>query len=97
MSTSEMNETDRPNVAATAPPLVRQCICIVLLLLSRFALKALIPGFEGFMWAIQVSLGCAVAILLWWLVFSRAPWPSRRIVRCFGNTEKHAPVTLWGW
>ena len=52
-------------------------ICIVLLLLSRFALKALIPGFEGFMWAIQGSLGCAVAIVLWWLFFSRARWLDR--------------------
>ena len=93
MSTSEMT---KPITETSQRPLRlwSGVICIVLLLLSRFALKALIPGFEGLMWAIQGSLGCAVAILLWWLFFSRAPWPSR-IVRCFGNTEKH--VTLWGW
>ena len=96
MSTSEM--TNRIAETSSRPlRLWPGMICIVLLLLFRFALKAVIPGFEGFMWAIQGSLGCAVAILPWWLVFSRAPWPSRRIVRCFGNTEKHAPVTLWGW
>ncbi|MBI5280671.1 MAG: PQQ-binding-like beta-propeller repeat protein [Candidatus Solibacter usitatus] len=52
-------------------------ILFVLLLLFRFAVKALIPGFEGFMWAIEGSLGCAVAIILWWLFFSRAPWLDR--------------------
>jgi outer membrane protein assembly factor BamB len=52
-------------------------IAIVLLILARFAVKALVPGFEGFMWAIQGSLGCAVAIIFWWLFFSRAPWLDR--------------------
>jgi len=52
-------------------------VAIVLLILARFALKALVPGFEGFMWAIQGSLLCAAAIILWWLFFSRAPWPDR--------------------
>jgi outer membrane protein assembly factor BamB len=52
-------------------------IAVVLLFLSRFAVKALVPGFEGFTWAIQGSLGCAVAIILWWLFFSRAPWLDR--------------------
>ncbi len=48
-------------------------VAIVLLILSRFFVKALIPGFEGFMWAIEGSFGCAVAVILWWLLFSRAP------------------------
>ena len=52
-------------------------IAIVLLLLSRFAVKAVIPGFTGFMWAIEGSLVCAVAIILWWLFFSRATWLDR--------------------
>ena len=52
-------------------------IAIVLLLACRFAVKALVPGFEGFKWAIQGSLCCAVAIILWWLFFSRAPWLDR--------------------
>ena len=52
-------------------------IAIILLFLCRFAIKAVIPGFGGFMWAIQGSLGCAIAILLWWVFFSRAPWLDR--------------------
>ena len=52
-------------------------IAIILLFLSRFGVKAVIPGFEGFMWAIEGVFGCAVVIVLWWLFFSRAPWPDR--------------------
>jgi outer membrane protein assembly factor BamB len=52
-------------------------IAIVLLFLARFGIKAVVPGFEGFMWAIQGSFMCAAAILLWWLFFSRAPWLDR--------------------
>jgi outer membrane protein assembly factor BamB len=52
-------------------------IAVILLFLSRFGVKALVPGFEGFMWAIQGSFGCAVMIVLWWLFFSRAPWLDR--------------------
>lgn len=52
-------------------------VAIVLLFLCRFGLKAFIPGFTGFMWAIQASFGCAFVILLWWLFFSRAPWLDR--------------------
>ncbi|MBI3209485.1 MAG: PQQ-like beta-propeller repeat protein [Candidatus Solibacter usitatus] len=52
-------------------------IAIVLLLLSRFAVKAVIPGFGGFMWAIQGSLACAVVVILWWLFLSRARWLDR--------------------
>ncbi|MBI5086165.1 MAG: hypothetical protein HZB13_16400 [Acidobacteria bacterium] len=40
-------------------------VLLVLLLLFRFAVKALIPGLQGFAWAVQGALGCAVAILLW--------------------------------
>jgi outer membrane protein assembly factor BamB len=50
---------------------------IVLLLLFRFALKAVVPGLQGFMWAIEGTLGCAVAVILWWVLFSRAPWLDR--------------------
>ncbi|MBK7925916.1 MAG: hypothetical protein IPJ98_00045 [Bryobacterales bacterium] len=45
----------------------------VVLLVSRFGVKALVPGFGGFMYAIEGVFGCAALILLWWLFFSRAP------------------------
>jgi len=72
---------DRAQSAATLPGkplrLWPGVIAIVLLFLSRFGVKALVPGFEGFVWAIQGSFGCAVVIILWWLFFSRAPWLDR--------------------
>jgi len=49
----------------------------VVLLVSRFGVKALVPGFGGFMYAIEGVFGCAAVILLWWLFFSRAPWLER--------------------
>lgn len=50
---------------------------IILLFISRFGVKAIMPGFEGFMWAMEGTFACAVAILLWWLFFSRAAWVDR--------------------
>lgn len=50
---------------------------VALLFLSRFGVKAVVPGFEGFMWAIQGAFGCALAVLAWWLFFSRAAWLDR--------------------
>ena len=76
MSTVEKTKRT-PEVSPRPLRLWPGVIAIVLLLLSRFAVKALIPGFEGFMWAIEGSFGCAVAIVLWWLFFSRAPWLDR--------------------
>ena len=76
MSTVEKTE----RIAEPSPRPLRLwpgVIGIVLLFLSRFGVKAVIPGFEGFMYAIEGSLGCAVAIILWWLFFSRAPWLDR--------------------
>ena len=52
-------------------------IAIVLLFLFRFGVKAVVPGFGGFKWAILGSLGCAALIALWWLFLSRAPWLDR--------------------
>jgi outer membrane protein assembly factor BamB len=49
----------------------------VLLVLCRFGVKAVVPGFQGFMYAIEAVLGCAVIMLVWWLFFSRAPWLER--------------------
>jgi len=76
MSTVEMG---KPVPEASPRPLRLWpgVIAIGLLFLARFGVKAVIPGFEGFMWAIQGSFGCALAVILWWLFFSRAPWLDR--------------------
>ncbi len=47
----------------------------VLLLLFKFVVPIVVP--DTVIVAIFGSLGCAVAILLWWLFFSRAPWSER--------------------
>lgn len=52
-------------------------IAVVLLCIARYSLKAWIPGFEGFLWAIQGMFASVAVILLWWLFFSRAPWIDR--------------------
>ena len=75
---STVEQTERITEASPRPlRLWPGVIAIVLLFLSRFGVKAVIPGFQGFMWAIEGSLACAVAIILWWLFFSRAPWADR--------------------
>ena len=50
---------------------------VVLLWLARFGLKAVIPGFRGFSLGMMWALGAAVAVVLWWAFFSRAPWFER--------------------
>src|SRR5687767_9474432 len=50
---------------------------LVLLFVFRFGVKALVPGIEGFGYAVLGSLGCMLLILLWWLFFSRARWVER--------------------
>ena len=50
---------------------------VVLLFVFRIAVKALVPGIEGFGYAVLGSLGCMLAIILWWLIFSRARWVER--------------------
>lgn len=76
-----MNPSDTPEQTPQPPQhplrLWPGLIAIALLILSRFGLKALIPGFEGFLLAIQGSFACAAAIVVWWLFFSRAAWLDR--------------------
>jgi hypothetical protein len=63
----------------------------VLLLLFRFVVPIVVPG--AVIVVIFGSLGCAVAILLWWLFLSRAPWSERlgavllMIVALFGSSS----------
>jgi hypothetical protein len=50
---------------------------VVLLFVFRIGVKAFVPGIEGFGYAVLGALGCMLAILLWWLIFSRARWVER--------------------
>lgn len=52
-------------------------VVLVLLFTFRVGVKALVPGIEGFGYAVLGSLGCMLVILLWWLLFSRARWVER--------------------
>ena len=52
-------------------------VAVVLLLLARFGVKAVIPGFQGFALGMQWALGAALAVVLWWAFFSRARWFER--------------------
>ena len=52
-------------------------VTVVLLLLARFGVKAVIPGFKGFALGMQWALGAALAVVLWWVFFSRVPWSER--------------------
>jgi outer membrane protein assembly factor BamB len=49
----------------------------VLLLLARFGVKLVVPGAHGFFTGMTASFGCMLAVLLWWLFFSRAAWLER--------------------
>ena len=63
----------------------------VLLLLLKFVVPIVVP--DAVIVVIFGSLGCAVAILLWWLFLSRAPWSERlgavllMIVALFGTSR----------
>src|SRR5919109_4374242 len=52
-------------------------IAVVLLFISRFGVKAVIPGIEGFGMGMMGSFGFIIVILLWWALFSRSPWRER--------------------
>jgi len=52
-------------------------VAAVLLLLARFGLKAVVPGFKGFAWGAQGGLIGAVVIVVWWVFLSRAAWSER--------------------
>jgi outer membrane protein assembly factor BamB len=82
-------------------------VAVVLLWLARFGLKAAIPGFRGFSLGMMWALGAALAVVLWWMFFSRAPWSERlgaivlMIVALFGTWrlkhESMGPLWLIGY
>jgi len=52
-------------------------VAVVLLLLVRFGLKIVVPGIKGFSLAVQGGLLGALAVVVWWAFFSRAPRSER--------------------
>jgi outer membrane protein assembly factor BamB len=52
-------------------------VAVTLLLLARFGIKAVVPGFSGFSRGMMWSFGGAAAVVLWWLLLSRARWHER--------------------
>jgi outer membrane protein assembly factor BamB len=50
---------------------------VVLLLLSRFGIKAVIPGIDGFGKAMMASFVFTLLLIVWWAFFSRARWRER--------------------
>ncbi len=52
-------------------------IALSLLFFSRFGVKSLLPGFEGFKTAMLASFSFGIIFILWWLLFSRAAWLER--------------------
>ncbi|HEX7332705.1 MAG TPA: PQQ-binding-like beta-propeller repeat protein, partial [Pyrinomonadaceae bacterium] len=52
-------------------------VIVVLLWLSRFGIKAVIPGIDGFGKAMMTSFVFTVLLVIWWTFFSRARWLER--------------------
>jgi hypothetical protein len=52
-------------------------VAVAALGLARFGLKAIVPGFAGFQLGMMWSFGGVLAVVVWWVFFSRAPWSER--------------------
>ena len=52
-------------------------VAVTLQWLARFGIKAVVPGFKGFAWSAQGGIIGALAVIVWWLFFSRAAWVER--------------------
>jgi outer membrane protein assembly factor BamB len=73
---------------------------IVLLFLFRFGLKLVIPGFEGFSLAMMGAFACALVVVLWWLLLSRAAWIERLgaialLIVALSATAKLSHPSVW--
>jgi outer membrane protein assembly factor BamB len=73
MATAQTEERTRPKPLRLWPGVA----AVVVLFLARFGLKAVIPGFRGFSLGMMWAIGAAVAVVLWWVFFSRARWSER--------------------
>ncbi|HWM95246.1 MAG TPA: PQQ-binding-like beta-propeller repeat protein [Thermoanaerobaculia bacterium] len=52
-------------------------VLVVLLFLSRFGVKIVVPGFKGFAQGMQGAMLFMGLLVLWWMFFSRARWSER--------------------
>lgn len=52
-------------------------IIVALQWISRFGVKAVIPGIEGFGQAMMGSFAFTILLIIWWAFFSRARWKER--------------------
>lgn len=52
-------------------------VLVALQLLFRFGVKAAVPGIRGFGYAVMGTLALTLALMIWWLFFSRARWAER--------------------
>ena len=52
-------------------------VAVALQWLARFGIKAVVPGFKGFAWSAEGGIIGALAVVVWWLFFSRAAWAER--------------------
>ena len=52
-------------------------VIVILLWLSRFGIKAVIPGIDGFGKAMMTSFVFTLLLIIWWAFFSRARWLER--------------------
>ncbi len=50
-------------------------LAAVLLILLRYVVPTVVP--EGFVFGLIGGVACVLAIVVWWLFFSRAPWSER--------------------
>ena len=69
-----------PPVDQTPPKHLRLwpgIVLVALQLLFRFGVKAAVPGIRGFGYAVMGTLALTLALMIWWLFFSRARWAER--------------------
>ena len=52
-------------------------VAVMALWLARFGVKAFIPGFAGFSRGMMWAFGGVFGVIVWWTLFSRAPWSER--------------------
>src|SRR5215216_6681123 len=85
-----------PNVLRVWPGIV----AVVLQWLSRFGIKALIPGIKGFGRGMMISFAFTFALIVWWAFFSRAQRKERfgalgLIIVALGATWLFRHDSMW--